>query len=56
MNSVDVKTKQERIVIFYSSDKSLDDDDTDDEPLYQRYSRKRMAVKGEIRRKMSCTL
>ena len=56
MNSVDVKTKQEPIVIFYSSDESLDDDDTDDEPLYQRYSRKRLAVQGEIRGKMSCTL
>ena len=56
MNSVDVKTKQERIVILDISDESLDDDDMDDEPLCQRYSRKRLAVKGEIRGKMSCTL
>ena len=51
MNSVDVKTKQEPIVILDTSDKSLDD-----EPVCQRYSRKRLAVKGEIRGIMSCTL
>ena len=56
MISVDVKTKQEPIVILDSSDERLDDDDTDDEPLCQQYSRKRLAIKGEIRGKMSCTL